>query len=110
MFRVPARAEGVYDVHVFAPDGRQSVLTAALTYVASTDASAPGGSTPGSGGSGTGGSPGGGAGSDGSTGGGADSDVRTGPGGIRLVRSAVFAGLEAVLSSDCSVSCSGVPV
>ncbi len=119
--RVPARAAGVYDVHVFAPDGRHSVLTAALTYTAPTGGTAPGGSTPGGsgGGSGTGGGApgtggggGAGSGSDGSAGagGGSSSDVRTGPGGLRLVRSAVFAGLRTVWSTDCSVSCRGIRV
>ncbi|SHN84686.1 Serine protease, subtilisin family [Geodermatophilus obscurus] len=117
--RVPARAAGVYDVHVFAPDGRYSVLTAALTYTASPGGTAPGSSTPGGsgGGSGTGGGApgtGGGAGSgtDGSAGagGGSSSDVRTGAGGLRLVRSAVFAGLRTVWSTDCSVSCRGIRV
>ncbi|WP_422678149.1 IPT/TIG domain-containing protein [Blastococcus brunescens] len=31
-FRVPARVAGVYDVSVFAPDGRSTVLSNALTY------------------------------------------------------------------------------
>ena len=119
--RVPARAAGVYDVHVFAPDGRHSVLTAALTYVDATGGTAPGGSTPGGAGTGgTGGSPGsggtgggssgGGSGSDGSAGAGGSGDVRTGPGGLRLVRSAVFSGLRTVWSTDCSTSCRGVRV
>jgi hypothetical protein len=119
--RVPARAAGVYDVHVFAPDGRYSVLTAALTYTDATGGTAPGGSTPGGAGTGgTGGSPGsggtgggssgGGSGSDGSAGAGGSGDVRTGPGGLRLVRSAVFSGLRTVWSTDCSTSCRGVRV
>jgi hypothetical protein len=121
--RVPARAAGVYDVHVFAPDGRHSVLTAALTYAAPTGGTAPGDSTPdGSGGSGagdsspgTGGGSGGGdagSGTDGSAGagGGPSTDVRTGPGGLRLVRSSVFSGLRTVWSTDCSASCRGVRV
>ena len=117
--RVPARAAGVYDVHVFAPDGRHSVLTAALTYTAPTGGTAPGGSTPdGSGGSGAGdsspGTGGGdaGSGTDGSAGagGGSSADVRTGPGGLRLVRSAVFSGLRTVWATDCSASCRGVRV
>jgi subtilisin family serine protease len=121
--RVPARAAGVYDVHVFAPDGRHSVLTAALTYTAPTGGTAPGGSMPdGSGGSSAGGSsPGTGGGSGGGdagsgtdssagAGGGSSADVRTGPGGLRLVRSAVFSGLRTVWSTDCSASCRGVRV
>ncbi|SDM97107.1 Serine protease, subtilisin family [Geodermatophilus siccatus] len=120
--RVPARAAGVYDVHVFAPDGRLSVLTAALTYTDATGGTAPGGSTPGGtgtggtgGSSGSGGSSGGtgggsGSGSDGSAGAGSPGDVRTGPGGLRLVRSAAFSGLRAVWSTDCSTSCRGVRV
>ena len=120
--QVPARAAGVYDVHVFAPDGRHSVLTAALTYTAPTGGTAPGGSTPGgsggsagSGSGGTGGGSGGGdagSGTDGSPGAddGSSTDVRTGPRGVRLVRSAVFAGLRTVWSTDCSASCGGIRV
>jgi hypothetical protein len=122
--RVPARAAGVYDVHVFAPDGRQSVLAAALTYTDPAGGTAPGGSTPGgtgtgtgtggtgggsgTGGTGTGGSSGSGTG--GSAGAGGSADVRTGPHGLRLVRSPVFAGLRTVWSTDCSVTCRGVRV
>jgi subtilisin family serine protease len=115
--RVPARAAGVYDVHVFAPDGRHSVLAAALTYTTPTGGTAPDGSTPGgagSGGTGTGTGTGGNAGdgTDGSAGagGGSSADVRTGPGGLRLVRSAVFSGLRTVWSTDCSASCRGIRV
>jgi hypothetical protein len=80
-FRAPARVAGVYDVHVFAPDGTESVLTAALTYV---DGAAGGGSgsdtgtgTPGTG-TGTGGS---GSGTGGSgTGSGTDPGTGTGTG------------------------------
>jgi Subtilase family/IPT/TIG domain len=109
--RVPARAAGVYDVHVFAPDDRHSVLTAALTYTDSTGGTAPGGTTPGGtgGGSGSSGS-GDGSGGDGSAGAGDPADVRTGPGGLRLVRNAVFSGLRTVWSTDCSTSCRGVRV
>ena len=39
-FRAPARVAGVYDVHVFAPDGTEYVLTAALTYVDGAPAAA----------------------------------------------------------------------
>jgi subtilisin family serine protease len=117
--RVPARAAGVYDVHVFAPDGRHSVLTAALTYTDATGGTAPGGSTPGgtgtggpggSSGGGSSGGTGGGNGGDGSAGAGSPGDVRTGPGGFRLVRSAVFSGLRTVWSTDCSTSCRGVRI
>ncbi|WP_143018754.1 S8 family serine peptidase [Geodermatophilus sp. DSM 45219] len=114
--RVPARAAGVYDVHVFAPDGRSSVLTAALTYgdaPAGTSPGGPGGTAPGGptpGGSG-GTAPGGDAGPGGPPDAGSGSaDVRTGPNGLRLVRSAVFAGLRTVWSTDCSSSCRGVRV
>jgi hypothetical protein len=59
-FRTPARAAGVHDVHVFATDGTEQVLTGALTYV---DGAAAGGSGTGTGtpgtGSGTGAGPGG---------------------------------------------------
>ncbi|MGY1682456.1 hypothetical protein [Geodermatophilus sp. SYSU D01176] len=37
-------------------------------------------------------------------------DVRTGPGGLRLVRSAVFSGLRAVWSTDCSGTCRGIRI
>jgi hypothetical protein len=50
-FRTPARAAGVYDVHVFATDGTEQILTGALTYV---DAAAAGGSDTGAGTPGTG--------------------------------------------------------
>src|SRR4051812_49218913 len=59
-FRAPARTAGVYDVHVFAADGTEQVLTGALTYVAAaaggsgTDTGAPGTGTGGTGASGTG--------------------------------------------------------
>ncbi|WNV75372.1 S8 family serine peptidase [Geodermatophilus sp. DSM 44513] len=103
-FRAPARVPGVYDVHVFAPDGREEVLSAALTYVAQP-AVGPGDDTPGSpvdpgtdGTDGTGGGPGG------ATGG---PEVRTGPDGQRLVRNAAFAALRPVLSTSCAVSCPG---
>jgi hypothetical protein len=64
-FRAPARAAGVYDVHVFATDGTESVLTSALTYVsgAAGGGSGTGTGTPGTGtGTGTGGTGTGGAG------------------------------------------------
>jgi hypothetical protein len=110
--RVPARAAGVYDVHVFARDDRHSVLTAALTYTDTTGGTAPGGTTPGGtgGGSGSSGSDTGGSGGDESAGAGDPADVRTGPGGLRLVRNAVFSGLRAIWSTDCSTSCQGVRV
>jgi hypothetical protein len=50
-FRAPARTAGGYDVHVFATDGTEQVLTGALTYV---DGAAGGGSGTGSGTPGTG--------------------------------------------------------
>ena len=58
-FRAPARVAGGYDVHVFAADGTEEVLTAALTYVdgagggSGSDAGTPGTGT-GTGGSGSG--------------------------------------------------------
>jgi serine protease len=45
-FRVPARAAGVYDVTVFAPDGRSTVLSNALTYAAEVGSPAPDDGTP----------------------------------------------------------------
>jgi hypothetical protein len=79
-FRTPARADGVYDVHVFARDGQESVLEDALTFVTEPAGSGgtggsvtdPGSGTGGSGtgtggsGSGTGGSGTGGSGTGGS--------------------------------------------
>jgi hypothetical protein len=128
-FRAPARAAGVYDVHVFATDGTTAVLTAALTYVDGAGTGSPGAGTPGTGtgtgtggagsGSGTGGT-GSGAGGSGSGGSGSDSGsgsggapgsvVTTGPGGERLVRTTKFAALGAIWSIDCSTSCSGVAI
>jgi hypothetical protein len=119
-FRVPARVAGVHDVAVFAPDGRWTVLSGALTYRASAPAGggpgpgstpAPGGSTPpgstppgrplpGTPGPGT--PPGPGAGS--------VPVERTGPSGERLVRSATFAALRGIWSVDCSSSCTGVAI
>jgi hypothetical protein len=122
VFRTPARVAGVYDVHVFARDGRTSVLDDALTY---TDApldqapdedrdgpDGPDGSDDGSGGSGDG--PGGedraddsGNGSDGTQ----EPVVRSGPNGERLVRTTKFAGLGPDFwALDCSSSCSGVAI
>jgi hypothetical protein len=107
-------------VAVFAPDGRGTVLSGALTYRASAPAGggpgpgstpAPGGSTPpgstppgqplpGTPGPGT--PPGPGAGS--------GPVERTGPSGERLVRSATFAALRGIWSVDCSSSCTGVAI
>ncbi|WP_448626539.1 S8 family serine peptidase [Geodermatophilus sp. URMC 64] len=129
-FLVPARVAGTYDVAVFAPDGRSTVLSGALEYVeglgaggsggAGSDGPATSGGTPGAG---TGGStdPGaggsGGSGDGGSAGAGDGSDdaavapvERRGPHGERLVRSTRFAGLSAIWSMDCSVSCTGVAI
>jgi hypothetical protein len=53
-FRAPARVAGTYDVHVFATDGTEDVLTAALTYVEGAGAGSPGTGTPGTGTPGTG--------------------------------------------------------
>ena len=57
-FRAPARVAGTYDVHVFATDGTEDVLTAALTYVDGAGAGTarhrhPGHGTPGTGTPGT---------------------------------------------------------
>jgi serine protease len=139
-FRAPARAAGVYDVHVFATDGTESVLTAALTYVDAAGAGSgtggtgsgtgtgTGGSGTGSGtgtgtggsgtgtGTGTGGSgtgTGTGTGGSGSPSGGSGTTapvVVTGPGGERLVRTTKFSALGAIWSMDCSTSCSGVAI
>ncbi|MGY1638631.1 S8 family serine peptidase [Geodermatophilus sp. SYSU D00742] len=121
-FRAPARAAGSYDVHVFAPDGRQSVLGSALTYVAAgTGDTVPGGSTPDGPGTEPGGTPPGGSTPGGSTPGGTTPggsgtggtvrpDVVTGPAGQRLVRNARFDGLRGIWSTDCSVSCTGVVI
>jgi hypothetical protein len=134
-FRVPARVAGVYDVSVFAPDGRTTVLSNALTYAAAVgtdpgddgavgtpDPSTPGDSTPGGttpgdtspGGTSPGGTtPGGSTPGDGSSGGstpGTEPVVRSGPAGERLVRSAKFDGLRSIWSLDCSSSCTGVAI
>jgi len=131
VFRAPARVAGVYDVHVFATDGRNQTLGDALTYAEDagsggsgtgdgTGGSGDAGSGSGSGGSGSGGSGSDGAGSDspdgsggsgGGSGGTAEPVVATGPGGQRLVRTAKFAGLgSSFWSMDCSSSCSGTAI
>lgn len=123
-FRVPARVAGSYDVAVFAPDGRSTVLPTALTYRADAPPAGsspapgtppggttpapgtpPGGTTPAPGtppGSGTTpppvGTPGTGP------------VERTGPSGERLVRSATFSALRGIWSVDCSASCTGVAI
>ncbi|MGY1689780.1 S8 family serine peptidase [Geodermatophilus sp. SYSU D01105] len=108
-FTAPARAAGSYDVHVFAPDGTSSVLTAGLTYVAASGGSGPAVPAPPTAPSapsspGTGGQP---------PGGGdraADGSV-PGPDGQRLLYSARFAALgSAVWALDCRRSCSGLAV
>ena len=127
-FRVPARIAGVYDVSVFAPDGRSTVLSNALTYaegVGSTDPGADdGSSTPDSGTPPGGTSPeetspdgttpdGGSTPEDGSSGGSTPATepvVTSGPAGERLVRSAKFDALRSIWSLDCSSSCTGVAV
>jgi hypothetical protein len=122
VFRAPARVAGAYDVHVFAPDGRTSVLTAALTYSADVGGPGSGGADDGSDDSGSGGDPDDGTGgSDGSGGSGGSDDgtddsdgsagpvTTTGPGGERLVRTTKFASLgSSFWSMNCSVSCTGV--
>jgi serine protease len=129
-FRVPARVAGVYDVSVFARDGRSTVLSNALTYAAAVgtdpgddgtgsspgtttpDGSTPGGTAPGDTSPG-GTSPGGSTPDDGSSGGPAPDTapvVRSGPAGERLVRSAKFDGLRSIWSLDCSSSCTGVAI
>lgn len=119
-FRVPARVAGTYDVSVFAPDGRSTVLSGALTYAAAVG-TAPGGTTPGAtppggttpGATPPGGTPGGttpGGSTPGGTAPGADPGVRSGPAGERLVRSATFDRLRNIWSVDCSSSCTGVAI
>jgi serine protease len=129
VFRVPARVEGGYDVHVFARDGREWTLTGALTYVTDAAGGGSGGTGDGSDGSegssgtgdgsggagggagdGSGGSGDGSDGSDGDSGGVAGPVVRTGPSGERLVRTSKFAALGSIWSLDCSTSCSGVAI
>jgi serine protease len=120
-FRVPARIAGRYDVSVFAPDGRSTVLSNALTYadavgsgpaVTTPGATTPGGTTPGGttpGGGTPGTTPGAtpGTGTTPSTG----PVVRSGPAGERLVRSTRFAALRpTVWSMNCSSSCTGVAI
>jgi subtilisin family serine protease len=134
VFRAPARVAGGYDVTVFAPDGRSTVLSSALTYVGGGTApggttpggGTPGGSTPGGtspGGTAPGGTTPGGTTPGGSTpggttpggsspGGGAGATPtapveRTGPAGERLVRSARFAALGSIWSLTCTSSCTG---
>ena len=112
-FRVPARVAGSYDVAVFAPDGRSTVLPTALTYRADQppadgsptpgtppgDGTTPGGTPPGSGTTPPPtGSPG------------TEQAERTGPAGERLVRSATFSALRGIWSVDCSASCTGVAI
>jgi serine protease len=120
-FRVPARTAGVYDVTVFAADGRSTALADALTYAAAVGTApggtTPGGSTPGAtppGGTSPGGTSPGGTTPGGSTPGGSTPGTgpveRTGPSGERLVRSAKFAGLRSIWSIDCSSSCTGVAI
>ena len=127
-FRVPARVAGVYDVSVFAPDGRSTVLSNALTYaegVGSTDpgtddgsstpdsGTAPGGTSPEEtspdGTTPDGGSPPGDDSPDGSTPA-TEPVVTSGPAGERLVRSAKFDALGSIWSLDCSSSCTGVAI
>ncbi|SEK89516.1 IPT/TIG domain-containing protein [Blastococcus sp. DSM 46786] len=128
VFRVPARVAGVYDVSVYAPDGRSTVLSNALTYAeevapapeapsgTAPDGTSPEGTTPDGtapepttpGGSTTPGAPAPG----GTTPGGPAPDsgpvVREGPAGERLVRSDRFRALSSIWSVDCASSCTGV--
>ncbi|TFV76719.1 hypothetical protein E4P39_07360 [Blastococcus sp. CT_GayMR19] len=123
VFRVPARVEGSYDVHVFARDGRQWTLSGALAYVSDaadggdSDGGDDGPNAPsgvGDGNDGTGDDSDGSDGSDGSDSDSGDSGasagpvVTTGPNGERLVRTAKFAGLGSIWSMNCAVSCTGV--
>ena len=113
VFRAPARVAGTYDVHVFARDGRTSVLADALTYTDDELAPVPGedGTDGSEGPGGSDGAPGADEGSDGddASEGSQEPVVRTGPNGERLVRTTKFAGLgSSFWSMDCSSSCSGV--
>ncbi len=115
-FRVPARVAGTYDLAVFAPDGRSTVLPTALTYRADappagsspTPGTSPGdGTTPGVPPPGTGTTPP----PTGTPGSPTTGPVeRTGPAGERLVRSATFSALRGIWSVDCSASCTGVAI
>jgi hypothetical protein len=129
-FRVPARVAGDYDVSVYAPDGRSTVLSNALTYAEVVGEAPAGGDdgTPGDTPSGTapdgttpdGSTPDGPTPDDGTAPGGSTPDdgttpdtgpiVRTGPAGERLVRSAKFDALRSIWSLDCSSSCTGVAI
>ncbi|SDE40409.1 IPT/TIG domain-containing protein [Blastococcus fimeti] len=116
-FEAPARTAGVYDVTVFAPDNRSTVLEDALAY--RTDAPSGGGTSPGT-------SPGGGTspgpgttpppgttpapGTPADPGTGSGPVAVTGPNGERLVRSATFAALRGIWSINCSASCTGVAI
>jgi hypothetical protein len=121
VFRVPARVEGSYDVHVFARDGREWTLTSALTYVSEAadggdsdagDVGPDASSGDGSDGAGDGADgPDSGAGDSGGSGGSGGSSgpvVTTGPNGERLVRTTKFAGLASIWSMNCALSCTGV--
>ena len=135
-FRAPARVAGTYDVHVFATDGTEDVLTAALTYVDGAGAGSPGtGTGTGTPGTGTAGHRDPGHARNGhrdrrfglgvghrlrlrapapaarvGSGGDAGPVVVTGPGGERLVRTTKFAALGGIWSMDCSSSCGGVAI
>ncbi|MET0763585.1 MAG: S8 family serine peptidase [Blastococcus sp.] len=123
LFRIPARVEGDYDVHVFARDGREWTLVKALTYVPAATGGGDDGSDAdsdaGSGGTG-GGSSGSGDPDDGSdegsdegsgdSGGVAGPVTALGPHGERLVRTTKFAALGSIWSMDCRTSCTGVAI
>ncbi|WP_448616225.1 S8 family serine peptidase [Modestobacter sp. URMC 112] len=115
-FTTPALVAGVYDVHVFAPDGTSSVLTGGLTYVDAEGTSpapttpapttpaptTPGPTAPAPPDSAQAPGDGPGPGGDGSV---------TGPNGQRLTYSARFTSLApAIWRMDCSTSCSGMSV
>jgi hypothetical protein len=102
VFTAPARVAGTYDVHVFAPDGPESVLTGGLTYLpaaggapstsasptsTSATSSSTATSTP------------------------AAPTWRTGPHGERLVRSDLFRSLApGIWKVNCASACSGLAV
>ncbi|SFL14224.1 S8 family serine peptidase [Geodermatophilus ruber] len=114
-FTTPARVAGVYDVHVFAPDGTEAVLAAGLTYVEVDSGTTPmpgdqqPGSDPGGQRPGTTPAPGN------QPGGGSNPATPRsgviGPNGERLLYSARFASLgSAIWSVNCSSTCSGLAV
>jgi serine protease len=101
VFTAPARAAGTYDVHVFGPNGTESVLPGGLTYLAASG-------TPSSSASPTSTSP---TSSSSATSTAAAPTWRTGPHGERLVRSDLFRSLApGIWKVNCASACSGIAV